>query len=380
MRIGLLVYALDRPLSGISRYAVELIRALVQLPDAPEIVLLAAGGAGPLADTDAPVVHLRGCSRLPALLTAGQAMIADAARRNRLDVVHDTTGVTPFLFGAGGAHTVTTVHDVIPLSFSGVSTRLDRLVYRRWLPYALPRVSRVVTVSACSRGDIARFLNVRPGKITAIPLAANSAFSPASPAEVVRVREAYTLPETYVLYLGSVEARKNVQRVFEAIAQLTAQGTDVRLIVTGEMKWQYAGLFDALDRSRIRDRVQFTGYVPEADLPALYTGARAFVFPSLYEGFGLPVLEAMACGTPVITSNAASLPEVAGDSALMVNPLDTQAIAQAIHRIVTNDDLHQALSLAGIERARLFTWEQTARRTLDVYRALAGLKPAQGST
>ncbi|MFN8377213.1 MAG: glycosyltransferase family 1 protein [Anaerolineae bacterium] len=367
MRIGLLVYALDRPLGGISRYAVELVRAMARLPDAPDITILTAGGPGPLANIGVEVVPLWGCSRLPALLTMGQAVIARTARQHRFDVIHDTTGIAPFLFGGGGARTVTTVHDVIPLSYSGVSTTLDSLIYRRWLPYSLPRVSQVVTVSECSRRDIARYLKVPRDRITAIPLAANPAFTPAPQADIDRVRRAYSLPDPYVLYLGSVEARKNIQRVFEAIAIMSAQDITVNLVVTGEMKWQYAGILDALDQHHIRDRVRFTGYIPEADLPALYTGARAFVFPSLYEGFGLPVLEAMACGTPVITSNTASLPEVAGDAALLVNPLDAQSLASGLERVIADDLLHDSLSAAGLERARQFSWDQTARQTQLIY-------------
>src|SRR5512147_1619939 len=134
MRVGILVYALDRPLSGISRYAVELIRAMSRLDNAPEIVLFAAGGVGPLENLALPTVALRGCARLPALLTLGHALLAAAGRRYRLDVLHDTTGVTPFALGGGGSARVVTVHDVIPLSFAGVSTTLDRLIYQRWLP------------------------------------------------------------------------------------------------------------------------------------------------------------------------------------------------------------------------------------------------------
>lgn len=370
MRVGLLVYALDRPLSGISRYAVELVRAMSSLDNAPEIVLFAAGGVGPLEGLGLPTVSLRGCARLPALLTVGNALLAAAGRSCRLDVVHDTTGVTPFAMGGGGSTRVVTVHDVIPLSFAGVSTTLDRLIYQRWLPRILPRVEHVITDSECSRADIARFFDVPYSRITPIPLAANPNFAPSTEDQIARVRSSYSLPERYLLYLGSVEERKNVSRVFEALARLAESGFNLPLVVTGEMKWQYEGVLQALDRHGMRESVQFTGYVSDEDLPALYSGAMALVFPSLYEGFGLPVLEAMASGTPVITSTVSSLPEVAGDAALKVDPLDVDALAQAMRRISEDEALRRSLRAAGLSRAAEFSWQRTAQRTVDLYRSL----------
>ncbi len=367
MRVGILVYAVDKPLSGISRYAFELVRALTELPNAPEIVLLSAGPVGPLGAYGLPVVGLAGCSRLPGLMSIGNALTSAAARRQRLDVVHDTTGVTPFAVRMDKARRVVTVHDVIPLSFPGVSTRLDQLLYRHWLPRLLPGVDRVITVSACSKTDIARYLRVPSAKIEAIPLAANPAYKPASEAAVTELRRKLDLPGRYLLYLGSVEARKNLGRVLEALALLHERGEQLTLVVTGQMKWKYAEITETLDRLNLGDKVLFTGYVAEADLPALYTGARGLVFPSLYEGFGLPVLEAMACGAPVVTSTAASLPEVAGDAALLVDPRSVDAIAEAMLRLWKDDALCTALSKQGMLRAAQFSWRSTAQRTVAVY-------------
>jgi glycosyltransferase involved in cell wall biosynthesis len=370
MRVGLLVYALDRPLSGISRYAIELARALVGLEDAPEVILLTAGGAGPLRDLDVPMDRLPGCARLPALLTVGNGLIAAASRRHRLDVLHDTTGVTPFALGGSDARTVVTIHDVIPVRYPGVSTRLDELVYRRWLPVMLPRVDHVVTVSECSRTDIANSYAVPVSRISAIPLAANARFRRSSVEEVTRVRQLLDLPERYLLLLGSVEARKNARRVFEALQALSDLGCTIPLVVTGELKWQFREVLESLEASGLRDSVHFTGYVEDSALPALYSGALALLFPSLYEGFGLPVLEAMACGAPVVCSMTTSLPEVAGDAALLVDPLDVGSIAGAIECLVRDDALRARLSAAGLRRAASFSWEKTARRTNLVYQSL----------
>jgi len=372
LRVGLLAYGLDRPLSGISRYALELTRALARMTGGPELVLLAASPVGPLAELGLPVIKLRASRRLPGLMTAGNVMIPLAARRAGLDIVHDMTGVTPFALGGGGASRVVSVHDVIPLSFGGVSSRLDSLIYRRWLPSQLPRVEQVITISEHSRADIAKHLRVPLEHIAVTPLAASSRFEPATPAAIADVRARFALPEHYLLYLGSIEERKNLRRVLEALAVLNQRGGAPRFVITGEMKWQYSGILETLERLQLYDLITMTGYVPEADLPALYTGALGLVFPSLYEGFGLPLLEAMNCGTPVITSTAASLPEVVGSAALLVDPYSVEAIANAMHSVVESESLRDRLRQAGLARARAFTWDRTAALTVAAYELAMG--------
>jgi glycosyltransferase involved in cell wall biosynthesis len=366
MRVGLVCYGLDRPLTGIGRYSVELVRALVALPDAPDLLLLAAGGAGPLTDCGLPVVNLPGCRLLPALLTLGQAELRGLAARHRLDIVHDLTGIAPFGLGVGRARTISTVYDVIPLSFPGVSTRLDALIYRRWLPWMLPRLDTVITVSDSSRRDITRFMRVDPARIHVIPGAVSPRWQPPDADALRAARAAYSLPERYLLYVGNVEARKNLQRVIAAYATLPTDTPP--LVIVGPHKWRYSAIVAAA--AELGDRLIFTGYVDDAHLPAVYGGALLFLFPSLYEGFGLPVLEAMACGTPVITSTASSLPEVAGDAALLVDPTDTDAIAAAMVRLLADADLQHELRKKGLARAADFSWPQAARRTLTAYQNL----------
>lgn len=366
MRVGLVCYGLDRPLTGIGRYSVELARALAALPDAPDLTLLAAGGVGPLTDCGLPVVNLPGCRLLPALLTLGQVELRGLAARHRLDIVHDLSGCAPFGLGAGRARTISTVYDVIPLSFPGVSTRLDALIYRRWLPWMLPRLDAVITVSESSRRDIARFMHVDPARIAVIPGAVSPRWQPPDADALAAARAAYGLPERYLLYVGNVEARKNLQRVIAAYATLPVDTPP--LVIVGPHKWRYSAIVAAA--AELGDRLIFTGYVDDAHLPAVYGGALLFLFPSLYEGFGLPVLEAMACGTPVITSTASSLPEVAGDAALLVDPTDTDAIAAAMVRLLVDADLQNEIRKKGLVRAADFTWSQAARRTLNAYQSL----------
>jgi len=379
VRIGLLTYALDRPLTGIGRYTLELARALAALEDGPDVVLLTAGGAGPLAKENVlRRVSLPGCRLLPGLLTLGNVVIPRAARRLGLDVVHDPTGVTPFLFGAGGARTVVTVHDVFAWSCPGTSTLLDTLIYRHWLPRLLPRVDAVITDSLVSKADVAHHLSIPTDKTHIVHEGVNAIFHPLAPDEAIKAGARHGLPEKYILFVGSVEKRKNLPGLLHAYACLqTIEGTPP-LVVVGVRRWKEDKIVEILRELDLEGRVIFTGHVPNANLPALYSGADLFVFPSLYEGFGLPPLEAMACGTPLVCSNAASLPEVVGDAAIMVDPYDVEGLAEAMRRVLADADLQAELRAKGLARAKRFTWERAARETVAVYREVLGNEIGEG--
>jgi glycosyltransferase involved in cell wall biosynthesis len=367
MRVGILVYGLDRPLTGIGRYTVEYVRALAALPDAPDIMLLTAGASGPLADLGLPEIMLRGCRLLPGLLTLGNLLMPSLAEKYQLDVLHDTSGVAPFLSGAGQARIVLTLYDVIPWSAPGYSTRLDTLIHRRWLPWTVNRADAILTLSEASRGDIYRYLGVPPDRITVLRGGVDPLYQPAEPDAIQFARSRYNLGKHYLLYVGSIEERKNLRRVLEAFARLRGEGYPHQLAIVGPQKWKYGAILGAIQQHRLEEVVIFTGYVPQSDLPALYSGADVFVFPSLYEGLGLPVLEAMACGTAVVTSNVSSLPEVAGDAALTVNPTQTEAIVAAIRALLDDPILRDDLARRGRLRAAQFTWAEVARRGLGVY-------------
>jgi glycosyltransferase involved in cell wall biosynthesis len=204
----------------------------------------------------------------------------------------------------------------------------------------------------------------------------NPRFRPAGPEALAAVRQKYDLPERFILYVGTIEPRKNLTALLEAYAALMERLSvcdlrpalsDVRLVIVGKKGWLYEGFFRRLHELGLEDRVLFTGYVPDEDLPAIYSAADLFVFPSLYEGFGLPVLEAMACGTPVIASNASSLPEVAGEAGIMIAPHDVRGLAEAMERLLMDKQLRAELRARGLERAKQFTWERAAAMTLEVY-------------
>lgn len=364
VRVGFITYALNRTVGGIGRYTRELLSALRQRGLSP-ITLQAGRTTG-----HEQAIALPAAGLLPGLLTVGQLEIAWIAHQQRLDVVHDPTGVNPL--GLARARRVVTIHDVIPYIYPAASTRLDRLIYRTWLPFALRHVDAIITVSECSKADIVRLLGVPPELVSVIGEATNPNYRPLALADTRAMLQHYGIDFPYMLYVGSIEARKNLVRLLEAYARLRPWSQQWKLVIVGARRWQAGPVLDTLQRLELLQDVYLPGMVAEEALPAFYNGADLFVFPSLYEGFGLPVLEAMACGTPVITSNTSSLPEVAGDAALLVDPQDVEAIAQAMRRVLEDSHLAANLRAKGLRRAQQFSWERTAQETIAVYERVLG--------
>jgi len=375
MKIGLILYGLDRPLTGIGRYTLELVQALGKLQPRPEITLMFAGkGNDLLSSNGLGQTSLPGSRLLPSLMTWGQVAIWRRAKEVNLEIIHDPIGVSPTGISRHGKATVTTIHDVIPYTYPETSTTLDWLIYHFWLPLAVRWSDAIITDSTQSKEDIVRFLRAKENKVTVVPLAANDDYHPMRNNSVMAALETYEIRKPFILTVGSLESRKNLPRLLEAYARLRHWSEKWTLVIVGARKWKYAPIFETVQRLELEHYVRFTGYVEEEDLPALYNGADLFVFPSLYEGFGLPVLEAMACGTPVVTSNTSSLPEVAGDAALLVDPYDVEEIATAMRRILEDEALAAELRAKGLARAKEFSWERTARETIAVYEKVLGKK------
>jgi glycosyltransferase involved in cell wall biosynthesis len=270
---------------------------------------------------------------------------------------------------------VVTVHDLAFRRLPETAPHGTRWWLAR-LDRALQRATRVIAVSQSTRGDLLECTSVDPARVVVVPLGVDrSTFRPPRPEEVAAVRSRYSLDGPYLLALGGIEPRKNLPGILEAFARLDP---DLRLVIAGAgVEWNPEGsslLADALAELApdARGRVHRTGYVSEEDKVALLGGAEALVYPSLYEGFGLPVLEAMACGTPVVTSDVSSLPEVAGEAAVLVDPNDPGAIASGVGKLLTDSALRERLRRAGLERAARFSWEDTARATAAVLRQAAG--------
>ncbi|MFQ6100789.1 MAG: glycosyltransferase family 4 protein [Anaerolineae bacterium] len=276
-----------------------------------------------------------------------------------------------------GIPTVLTVHDLIFRHLPAHHKPLNRWYLNAGLPFYCRRATHIIAISECTRRDLIAAYDVPPEKVTVIYEAADSRFRPQPPETVAAVQARYGLPERYLLFVGTIEPRKNLARLLGSFEAVHAEGLTDGLVIVGRRGWLYGDFFARLERSPVRDAVIFPGYVPDEHLPALYAGAQALALPSLYEGFGLPVLEAMACGTPVACSDTSSLPEVAGDAALLFNPNEVESITAALRRLLRDADLRTDLRRRGFEQAARFSWKRVAAETRAVYDRLLGCEGAR---
>lgn len=267
--------------------------------------------------------------------------------------------------------TLLTVHDLSFVRDPESAVPVLRAYLNKVVPRSVERADHVLADSAATRDDLVAIYGTAPQKITVLYSGVNPVFQPVrDPARLAAARSRYRLGAApFVLAVGTLQPRKNYARLIQALARQPEQG--LNLVIAGGKGWLYDAIFAEVERSRLQDRVMFPGFVADEDLPALYSAARVFAYPSTYEGFGLPLLEAYACGTPVVTSTASCLPEVAGDAALLAPPTDVDVLAAALHRAATDEALRARLVARGFERVKGFTWARSAQQLLAVYQALA---------
>lgn len=266
-----------------------------------------------------------------------------------------------------GMPTVLTVHDLIFRHLPEHHKRLNRW-YLNWaLPLYCRRATRIIAVSECTRQDLVAAYGLSSEKIDVVHEAADPRFRPQSRERIDAVRDAYGLPQRYVLFVGTIEPRKNLARLLRAFEVVRAEGLTDGLVLVGNRGWLYEGFFKELEQSPARRAVMLPGYVPDEDLPAVYAGAQVLAFPSLYEGFGLPLLEAMACGTPVACSGTSSLPEVGGEAARYFDPASEASITETLRRLLGDDSSLRELEERGLARAARFSWERVAAETESLY-------------
>ncbi len=372
MRIALDCSAIPQQMAGAGVYSYALTNALLALDTPHDFVVFARPGLfedAAAANGKTTVVPIAASSRARRLAWE-QLSMPPLLRQHRIDVLHSTHHHTPVVRRVA-AKRVVTMHDV---TFLVLPERypLVRRLYMSTLTRLAARVAdRIIVPSQATREGVLARLGVEGDHVRVIPDAAGEQFTPSSADEVDRVRSAYGLQGDYVLSVGSLEPGKNRGSLLRAVAKLRDEGVDCTLAIAGQRGWRYEGDEVLTQQLGLGERVRFLGYVPSADLPPLYTGAALFAFPSLYEGFGLPILEAMGCGTPVVTSDVSSMPEAAGDAALLVDPLDVDAIAVALRRLLTDDPLRADLRERGLRRAAEFSWRRTAQETLAAYEELA---------
>ncbi len=351
---------------GIGRYACNLARAMVPLLEGGESLTLLRDPSAPsrwdLSSLAGERVTICDLPTSPFSISQ-QWKVRRTLRRLDANLYHSAYYLMTY---RPGVPTVLTVYDLIPVLFPHYVSIQASLLFRWATGLALRASGHVITISEAARRDYQQVYGLAPEKISAIPLAADPVFSARSQSEVASVRQKHGLPERYVLYLGSNKPHKNLVRLADAWAKLQPQS--VPLIIAGAWDSRYPRVRQRVRELGLDEAVLWMGPVAEPDLPALYTGATLFVFPSLYEGFGLPVLEAMACGTPVVAADSSSIPEVGGDAALYFDPLDIGEMAERIRSLLCDDELQERYRALGLARSARYSWEGTARHTLEVYR------------
>jgi glycosyltransferase involved in cell wall biosynthesis len=316
--------------------------------------------------------------RFPIRIGWMQLRAASALDALKPDVAHFTNGMIPI---GSPVTTIVTVHDMSLRLYPRCHPLRRLLLNRPLMHVAIRQASAIVTVSHSARRDLLRLHGVAPDRVSVVHEAASPAFRPiADRARLDAIKAKYGLPDRFILYVGTIEPRKNLGRMMDAFAMARHAGIPHHLVCVGPYGWSSSDLSGRIDRLGVRDAVHFTGYLPFEDLPAVYNLGDFFIFPSLYEGFGLPVVEAMASGLAVLTSNSSSLGEIAGDAAETIDPTDTDAMADAIRRLATDAALRRDRSERGLARAKMFSWTQTAREMLAVYHRAAGVTVSPPAT
>ncbi len=321
-----------------------------------------------------PVVAPKGEHRdtnTPRRFLSDQITFPWEAWRSGAAIIHQPCFSQP-LFARGKR--VVTIHDIIPVLFPGNLAFASRLFFARFMPFSYGFADHYITDSEHSKRDIIEHLKIPAEKITVTPLAAGPEFRPLRPSEQPRLKEVlkkYGITQPYIIHVATLEPRKNLEFLLRAFHQAIEGGlTGQQLVITGKKGWRTEQLFALVQELHIEDAVVFTGYADDDEIPFLYSGATASVFPSLYEGFGLPPLEAMQSGAPMICSNASSLPEVVGGAGILLSPHDNDGWAEAITRVCTDRKLQEKMRRDSLAQAAKFSWEKTAELTAQVYRKL----------
>lgn len=384
MRIGINALFLQKPTSGMGQHLLHLLEGLDSLEEREQQYMLLAPRFRRAYAVRAPQLsdRFREVEVVSALARLGenfeqvwweQVGIVMAGMREKIDLLHCPYWANPLW---SPWPTVVTVHDVIQFVLPEYAWRKISRAYFGIVSASARRAQAVITVSECSKGDIMKILGLPAERIHVIGNAVDASFYPIRDAwQLANVRERYGIAPRFVLYFGGFDMRKNVRRIIEAYSYLPESlRREYQLVIAG--RYQHLGhpLFpdprETVSRLGLERYVIFTGQIREQDKAPLYSAATVYMFPSLYEGFGMTVLEAMACGTPVVTSNLSALPEVVGDAGVLVDPYDAEQISRALAELLENQGRREELSRRGLERARRFTWPQVADQTVRVYKQI----------
>ncbi len=353
--------------TGTETYSLELIKALAKLPALRQQQHhLRLYTPHPPQHPDWPTASYVETRVIPWPRLWTHLRLATELRQHPPDILFVPAHVLPLYCPVPA---IVTVHDLGYLHYPEAHRPFDRW-YLDWTTRRHSRLARhIIADSLATKQDLVDFYGARPDRITVVYLGRDEALaSITNPQIIAKTKTHYNIRGDYLLYLGTLHPRKNLDRLIEAFHMATdsLQNQELKLVIAGKRGWLYTEIFERVQRLGLQERVIFPGYIDDAAKPALLSGALAYVFPSLYEGFGLPVLEAMACGVPVLTSNCSSLPEVAGPAALLVDPHNIAEIAAGLIQLITNADLRHRLIEQGYQQIQKFSWQQAARQVLEI--------------
>lgn len=374
MRIGMKIPPPWGMKTGVEYYALNLAENLILIDKDNEYIFFICFSIGSKMDSR-PFLESRNSKkkiiRLPinSLLCLSWAYFSTPPIDwiiGEVDLFHAPYSIAPPL---KKGNLIYTVHDLVNLKYPELHTIKSAPVYLKRLSLSVQEAKRVIAVSENTKNDLMEFTKVPEEKIRVIPEAPRKEFRRIEDAEMIKkIKRKYNLNQKYILSVCTLEPRKNLKNLIRSFSQLKDDmKKEYSLVIVGKKGWLYNEIFEEIKNLKLHDRVKIIGYVPENHVPVLMNGAEVFVYPSIYEGFGLPPLEAMACGIPVISSNSSSLPEVIGDAGILFNPYDTDELTEKLSCLLSSESLKKEMSIKGEQRARLFSWEKTAKETLKVY-------------
>lgn len=378
MRIAIDLTPIPSQKTGVGKYAMSLIDTLAEQDRGNHYWLFVKKAQRQDFDPQKANFHLISCSniiqnRIVRVLWE-QLVLPLRLITRRIELLHSIHYTTPIV---AACKRVVTFHDMTFFLFPDKHTLVKRIFFRLSIPLSAKIATRLIAVSRSTKTDMEKVLNVPENKIDVIHETVDFAYRPLHDAKAInRIKWKYGIQDKYILYVGTLEPRKNIGRLIQAYGKLVLENRITQnLVIAGKKGWAYQEIYDVVEKLSpdCKKKIIFTGYVQEADLPLLYSGADLFVYPSLYEGFGIPPLEAMACGVPTISSKVSSLPEVVGGAGILVDPYDVEELAQSIHKVLTDEELREQLRQKGVRKAQEFSSEKLAKEMLKTYRkALKG--------
>ena len=368
MNVGILSWMIDKKRTGVNNYLYNLIKNMINNGKADEISLIH------YERSDDPIYSQVNDIIIPEkpLKLTSAIGIPQAVKNADIDIlhipVHWYNQITPFVLNRE-IKKVLTLHDLTPILFPEMHTRETNLTWKSSLKFIKNRTNVMICDSISTKNDCIKLLNIPEKRLRVIPLSADEQYKPLKNKKQIHdeLKSEYKIDTPFILFVGTLEKRKNVPTLLKSFYKLKKCKIEHKLVIVGGKGWKYTKIFDLIEEFNLKGDVIFTDYVSDEYLVKFYNAADLFVYPSLYEGFGLPPLEAMACGCPVITSNTSSLPEVVGDAGIMIDPNDIDSLTESMHKILTDNELRKEMSRKSLERAGMFSWKKTAKETWDVY-------------